>query len=91
MEGHVLSVLVGADPILAEVLHATIHCEDRSPALQNTLSAADFEPCAFNPFSRQLRPDVTAHAGNQLWLRNLAWSQDRLQTAPTFSLLGERI
>ena len=32
-----------------------------------------------------------AQGGNQLWVHNFGWAQERLQTAPAFSLLGERI
>lgn len=91
VEGHELAVLAGAVRTLAEAPPAAILCEDRSPAVQHTLSAAGFHPCAYNPFSRQLSPNSNAGGGNQLWLHNLGWAQERLQTAPAFSLLGERI
>ena len=38
-----------------------------------------------------LRPDPEAQGGNQLWVHNLSWAQERLKTAPAFSLLGDRI
>ncbi len=91
VEGHELAVLSGAARTLAEAPPAAILCEDRSPAVQHTLSAAGFQSCAYNPFSRQLTPDSEAQGGNQLWVHNLSWAQDRLQTAPAFCLLGERI
>jgi len=76
---------------LAEAPPAAILCEDRSAAVQHTLSTAGFQPCAYNPFTRQLSPDSEAGGGNQLWVHNLGWAQERLRTAPAFSLLGERI
>ena len=91
VEGHELTVLAGAARTLAEAPPAAILCEDRSAAVQHTLSAAGFQPCAYNPFTRQLSPEHEASGGNQLWVHNLSWAQDRLRTAPTFSLLGERI
>ena len=91
VEGHELAVLAGAARTLAEAPPAAILCEDRSPAVQDTLSAAGFQACAYNPLTRQLHPDAAAGGGNQLWLHNLGWAQERLKTAPAFSLLGERI
>lgn len=91
VEGHELAVLSGAARTLAEAPPAAILCEDRSAAVQHTLSSSGFQPCAYNPFTRQLTPDSEAQGGNQLWIHNLSWAQERLQTAPAFSLLGERI
>lgn len=91
VEGHELAVLHGAARTLAEGPPAAILCEDRSFAVQQICSDAGFQPCACNPFTRQLRPDPEAGGGNQLWVHNLAWAQKRLQTAPAFHLLGERI
>jgi FkbM family methyltransferase len=91
VEGHEAAVLTGAARTLAEASPATILCEDRSPAVQATLIAAGFQPCTYNPFSRQLIPDSSAPGGNQLWAQNLSWTQERLQSAPAFSVLGERI
>ena len=91
VEGHELAVLAGAARTLAEAPPAAILCEDRSPAVQHTLSAAGFQACSYNPFMRQLSPNVNAAGGNQLWVHNLGWAHARLQSAPAFSLLGERI
>jgi FkbM family methyltransferase len=91
VEGHEPAVLAGAARTLAEAPPAAILCEDRSPAVQHTLSAAGFQPCAYSPFIRQLTPDTSAIGGNQLWVRNLAWVQERLRSAPAFTVLGERI
>jgi FkbM family methyltransferase len=91
VEGHELAVLSGAAHTLAEKPPSAILCEDRSAAVQHTLSTAGFQPCAYNPFNRQLSPDSEARGGNQLWVHNLGWAQERLLTAPTFSLLGECI
>ena len=90
VEGHELAVLAGATRTLAEAPPAAILCEDRSSGVQQILSAAGFQPCAYNPFSRQLTPNSSARGGNQLWVHNLGWAQDRLKNAPAFSLLGER-
>jgi hypothetical protein len=91
VEGFEQAVLAGAQRTLAEAPPAAILCEDRSPTVQHTLEAAGFQPCAYNPFSRELSPDPHAQGGNQIWIRNLAWAQDRLQSAPAFTVLGERI
>jgi len=91
VEGHELAVLAGAARTLAEAPPAAILCEDRSPAVQQILSDAGFQPCAYNPFNRQLSPDPDARGGNQLWVHNLSWVQERLRSAPAFRLLGERI
>jgi FkbM family methyltransferase len=91
VEGHEQAVLAGAARTLAEAPPAAILCEDRSPGVQHTLSAAGFQHCAYNPFTRQLSPDPEASGSNQLWVHNLGWAQERLQTAPAFRLLGERI
>ena len=91
VEGHESAVLAGATRTLAEAPPAAILCEDRSPAVQHTLTAAGFQPCAYNPLTRKLRPDSGARGGNQLWVRDLAWTQQRLQTAPAFTVLGEHI
>ena len=91
VEGHEPAVLAGAARTLAEAPPAALLCEDRSAAVQHTLTAAGFQPCAYNPFSRQLSPDSESPGGNQLWVRNLAWTQQRLQSAPAFTVLGERI
>ncbi len=91
VEGHEHAVLAGAARTLSEAPPAAILCEDRSSAVQHTLATAGFQPCAYNPFTRQLSPDSEAGGGNQLWVHNLCWAQERLQSAPAFSLLGESI
>jgi FkbM family methyltransferase len=91
VEGHESAVLAGARRTLAEAPPVAILCEDRSAAVQHTLTAAGFQPCAYNPFTRNLSPDQAASGGNQVWVRDLSWMQQRLQSAPAFSVLGERI
>ena len=91
VEGHEAAVLAGAAYTLAEAPPATILCEDRSPAVQNIFQRAGFQACAYDPFTRELRPDPMAGSGNQLWVHDLAWTQGRLQSAPAFNVLGEQI
>jgi len=91
VEGHEQAVLAGAARTLAEAPPAAILCEDRSLTVQLILTAAGFQPCSYTPFTRQLRPDSEARGGNQLWVRNHSWVQERQQTTPPFRLLGERI
>ena len=74
VESHELAVLSGAARTLAEAPPAAILCEDRSAAVQHTLLASGFQPCAYNPFSRQLTPDSETQGGNQLWVHNLSWA-----------------
>ncbi len=91
VEAQEAAVLTRATRTLAEAPPASLPCEDRPPPVQTTLTAAGFQPCTYNPFRRQLIPDSSAPGGNQLWAQNLSWTQERLQSAPAFSVLGECI
>ena len=93
VEGHEQAVLAGAAATLAQAPPAAILCEDRSAPVAGCLSAAGFQPCAYDPWSRSLSPDSSAAGGNQLWVseRDLAWVRERLRGAPVFRVLGRRI
>ncbi|MDD5034068.1 MAG: FkbM family methyltransferase [Methylococcaceae bacterium] len=64
--------------------------EDR---LHNSLLEKGFVPCLYQPFERKIIPidGKNPDAGNTLYVRNIAALQDRVATAPAFTVLGQAI
>jgi FkbM family methyltransferase len=90
VEGFETEVLRGARQSLAGSAVQAVLMEDRSQAVTRTMLDAGFTPCSYDPWRRRLEPQHTA-SSNQIWIRNLAWAQERLRTAPPFEVLGQRI
>ena len=90
VEGFEVEVLRGARQSLAGPAAQAVLLEDRSPAVNRMMSDAGFTPCGYDPWNRKLELQHTA-CSNQLWIRNLAWVQERLRTAPPFEVLGQSI
>jgi FkbM family methyltransferase len=55
-------------------------------ALHEHIRRHDFQPCSYLPFTRQLRPLTDAEAGNIIYLRDPAAAEERLRSAPAFTL-----
>ena len=90
VEGFEAEVLRGAHQSLAGPAVQAVLLEDRSPAVTRLMLDAGFTPCGYDPWDRSLEPKHTA-SSNQIWIRNLAWAQERLHNAPPFEVLGQSI
>lgn len=91
VEGHEPALLAGAERTLREAPPAVVLCEDRSDQVAYIFMAAGYESCSYDPWTRQLERDSDSQGSNQLWIRDLAWVQERLHSAPAFELLGRKI
>jgi FkbM family methyltransferase len=90
VEGFETEVLRGAQQSLAGGAVQAVLLEDRSDPVTRVMQEAGFTPCSYDPWRRSLEPRQTS-GSNQIWLRDLAWVQERLRNAPPFQLLGQRI
>jgi FkbM family methyltransferase len=91
VEGFEQQVLHGAARLLAKRQVRVVLLEDRSTAVAETMQAAGFRSCAYDPWTRLLAPDQESQGGNQIWIRDLAWAAERLRTAEPFQLFGLQI
>lgn len=91
VEGYETDVLKGASGLLARPQVQVILAEDRSPEVLQRLQAAGFVSCAYNPWTRRLSPDQCSEGGNLIWIRDIAWAEQRLCTAPPFQVCGLQI
>lgn len=87
VEGFELEVLKGAHESLAGPSVQAVLLEDRSAAVCQIMREAGFTPCRYDPWSRELGPEGVS-GSNQIWIRDFAWAQHRLRTAPHFHVLG---
>jgi FkbM family methyltransferase len=87
VEGFEAEVLQGARHSLASDAVQAVLLEDRSPTVTQTMQAAGFTPCSYEPWSRTLLP-LSCSGANQIWIRDLSWAAHRLQTAPPFEVAG---
>ena len=90
VEGFEVEVLRGARQSLTGTAVQAVLLEDRSPVVTRMMLDAGFTACDYDPWNRKLEPQHTA-SSNQIWIRNLAWVQERLRTAPPFQVLGQSI
>ena len=90
VEGFEAEVLRGARQSLAGPAVQAVLLEDRSTAVTRLILYAGYTACGYDPWDRSLEPQHTA-SSNQIWIRDLAWAQERLRTAPPFEVLGQSI
>jgi FkbM family methyltransferase len=58
-------------------------------ALQRVIEDAGFRPYVYAPFERSVVPRPSRYlSGNTLYLRDLAWVEERVRTAPQVRVLG---
>ncbi len=50
-----------------------------------------FTPCNYDPWNRLVQPWQSSSGANQIWVRNLDWVEDRLQSALAFRVFHEVI
>jgi FkbM family methyltransferase len=88
VEGYEPEVLSGAMAALHDPGLRAVLLEADTPGLQSTMEEAGFARYSYDLFSRQLKPSsVDGDKGhNQLWIRDLAFVQDRCRTAPSFQV-----
>lgn len=91
VEGFENEVLQGAANCLAQSQLRAVLLEDRSTAVVQTMERAGFRSCAYDPWSRRLTPECSSPGGNQIWIRDLSWAEERVRTAPPFRVLGMEI
>lgn len=91
VEGFEFDVLQGALRTLASSELQAVLTENRSPAVVAVLGDVGFQERRYDPFTRRLLlPDGTA-AANALFLRNIAFAQERVSSAALVQVLGRRL
>jgi FkbM family methyltransferase len=94
VEGAEPDVLAGAAALLAGTALKAAILETAGPTdalLEATMRAAGFAPFAHDPFARALRPLAGPARPNTLYLRDLAFWEARLVTAPDIRLFGRAL
>lgn len=89
-EGSERQILAGAKRTLADPACKAILIELwRSEDLHNQLVGHGFEPFAYDPVSRELKPDPELKV-NAIYLRDLTFVRERIQSAPEFNVFGRK-
>jgi hypothetical protein len=65
--------------------------ENRGDDIANTMIELGFTPCNYDPWNRLVQPWQSSSGANQIWVRNLDWVEDRLQSALAFRVFHEVI
>jgi hypothetical protein len=91
VEGMEPDVLEGAAKSLDSPALQAVLMEGRQPVVVERMRQAGFRPCSYDPWARGLGCDHLTSASNQLWVRDPAWIQERLVSAPPFLVLGTSI
>lgn len=89
VEGYEMDVLRGAQALLARDSLQAIELETVTPDIQDMLSGYQFTRAFYDPFKRLLSTKpVKLQASNALFVRNLAFVNNRIQAAPKIQVLG---
>lgn len=91
VEGAEPAVLAGASGLLAGAAPMAVMLEtrgDTDAAIEGILRAAGFAPFAYDPLARALAPVPGPQRPNTLYLRGLAFWQDRVAGAPAVRVFG---
>jgi len=91
VEGLEAQVLRGARNTLRSQVLQAILLENRSDDVASTMGEHGFTPCNYDPWNRRLLPGQPSSGANQIWVRDLDWVGDRLQSAPAFHVFSEEI
>ena len=91
VEGLEAQVLRGAIKTLQSPVLQAILLENRGDDIAKTMVELGFTPCNYDPWNRLLQPWQSSSGANQIWVRNLDWVEDRLQSAPGFRVFHEVI
>jgi hypothetical protein len=90
VEGYEPEVLSGTISALHDPGLRAVLLEADTPGLQRTMEEAGFARYSYDLFSRQFKPSIAEidNGHNQLWIRDLAFVQDRCRTAKPVRLGG---
>jgi FkbM family methyltransferase len=93
VEGAESRVLAGASRTLASPALQAIETEDAGPAVVATLEGHGFSRAYYDPFKRVLSHEHNGYrASNALFLKDMAFCQERVRTAPRRKVLpGQEI
>jgi FkbM family methyltransferase len=92
VEGHEKQVIDGAQRAFASPKLLAIQIETGEKAIENEvlglMTAQGYQPCVYEPLSRQLTVTKALSPHNTLFVRNLAEVQERLKAAPAVDVYG---
>lgn len=92
VEGAELGVLSGAERVLANPSLKVIELETVVPESAGILARHGFEMASYDPFQRTLSKESTScRSSNSLFVRDLPFVANRLQTAGQVEVLGRKI
>jgi FkbM family methyltransferase len=98
VEGYEMAVLRGAAETLAnpalkaliiEINNASERYGHSSEEVHNMLAGQGFQPFGYEPFSRTLSPLSRPNEGNTIYLRDIGFVKERLETAKKVNVLGQ--
>ena len=91
VEGFEAEVMAGAFDTLRKPSLLAVETESRADEVIKTLTAAGFHERYYDPFSRQFTDTNRYRSSNALFIRNENECSERITTAPTLAILGNRL
>jgi hypothetical protein len=91
VEGAELEVLSGAERVFESPCLKVVELETVTPESATILARNGFERAFYDPFSRSLTSNSTDKTSNSLFVRDWAFVEARLKSAPKIMVLGRMI
>jgi FkbM family methyltransferase len=92
VEGYEEGVMGGAERILSNPCLKLIEIETVTPRIEDLLASHSFERYYYNPFTREIsKMSNSLPANNRLYVRDVAFVEQRVASAPKLEVMGECI